>query len=89
MDTRLQTHMDELRALASRNDLNQVILVEQNIDEYIKANGNHIAHALERLRSAIHEEEVANRPGEDWSIARDYVRQLLHRLSLLFLPEGS
>jgi hypothetical protein len=47
MDTRLRTHIDALRTLAKSNDLNQVILVEQNIDEYLKARADHLSHALE------------------------------------------
>ena len=77
MDTR--TQIDALRTLALSNDLNQVILVEQSIDEYLKARADHLSHALERLRNSIHEGDRANRPGEDWSTARDYVRRLLHR----------
>jgi hypothetical protein len=87
MSNQLQTHMEALRALAKSNDLKQVILVEKNIDEYLKANGAHLPHALERLRNAIHEEEVANRAGEDWSIARKYVRRMLHTYSSTFQPE--
>jgi hypothetical protein len=34
---------------------------------------------LERLRVAIHNEEAERREGEDWSVARDYVRSLWHR----------
>ena len=83
MDTRLRTHIDALRTLAKSNDLNQVILVEQNIDEYLKARADHLSYALERLRNSIHEEERANRSGEDWSTARDYVRRLLHKMPLV------
>jgi hypothetical protein len=83
----VRTYIDELRALARSTDLNQVILVERLIEEYLKANGDHLASALERLRSDIHEEEMAGRDGEDWSIARDYVRRLLHTFSLLFQPK--
>jgi hypothetical protein len=83
MDTRLRTHIDALRALAKSNDLNQVILVEQSIDEYLKANAEHLSFALERLRNAIREEERANRPAEDWSTARDYVRRLLHKMPVV------
>jgi menaquinone-dependent protoporphyrinogen IX oxidase len=72
--------MDALRVLAKSNDLNQVILVERNIDEFLQTNAEQLAHALERLRNAIHAEEVANRSGEDWSTARDYVRRLLHKM---------
>jgi len=74
--------MDALRALAKADDLNHVILVEQSIDEYLKARADHLSHALERLRNSIHEEERANRSGEDWSTARDYVRRLLHKMPL-------
>ena len=80
METRLRTYMGALRVLARSNDLNQVILVESNIDEYLQTNADQLANALVRLRNAIHAEEVANRAGEDWSIARDYVRRLLHRV---------
>jgi hypothetical protein len=79
MNTRLRTHVDALRALAKSNDLN-LVLVEQSIDEYLKAHADYLSHALERLRNSIHEGERANRPGEDWSTARDYVRRLLHKM---------
>jgi hypothetical protein len=38
-----------LRVLARLNDLNQVILVERNIDEFLQTNADQLAHALERL----------------------------------------
>ena len=82
MNTRLRTHVDALRALAKSNDLN-LVLVEQSIDEYLKAHADYLSHALERLRNSIHEEERANRSGEDWSTARDYVRRLLHKMPLV------
>jgi hypothetical protein len=72
--------MDALRALAKSDDLNQVLLVERSVDEYLKANADHLSNALERLRNSIHEEERANRFGEDWSTAKDYVRRLLHKM---------
>ena len=40
-----------------------------------------LAHALERLRRAIHYEELERREGEDWSVAKDYVRSLLRRMN--------
>jgi hypothetical protein len=89
MSTELRTHIDALRALAKLNDLNQVILVEQRIDEYLKANGGQLPHALERLRNAIHQEEAANRAGENWRIARHYVRRMLHTYSLIFEAKHS
>jgi len=84
MSTELQTHMDALRSLAKSNDLRQAMLVEQTIDGYLKANGARLSHALESLRNAIHQEQMANRGGEDWSTPRDYVRRMLHRYSLMF-----
>jgi hypothetical protein len=40
-----------------------------------------LTRALERLRKAIHYEEAERREGEDWSIAKEYVRSLLHRMT--------
>jgi len=77
MTTNLRTLMDELRALAKSPDLDQVFMVRRNIDEYLKARADRLSLALEHLRTSLHEEERANRPGEDWSPARDYVRRLL------------
>jgi hypothetical protein len=57
--------MDALRVLARLNDLNQVILVERNIDEFLQTNADQLAHALERLSNAIRAEERANRSRED------------------------
>ena len=42
METRLRTHMDALRVLARSNDLNQVILVERNIDEYLQTSADQL-----------------------------------------------
>ena len=49
-----------------------------NVARIVRANFS-LAHALERLRKAIHYEELERREGEDWNIARDYVRSLLRR----------
>ena len=57
------------------------ILIERHIDEYLKADPFSLAHALERLRRAIHYEELKSREGEDWSIAKNYVRLLLSRMT--------
>ena len=40
-----------------------------------------LAHALARLRRAIHYEERERREGEDWSVAKEYVRSLLRRMA--------
>ena len=69
-----------LRDLAKSNDPHRDILIERHIDEYLKADPFNLADA-ERLRRAIHYEELKSREGEDWSIARNYVRSLLSRMT--------
>jgi hypothetical protein len=56
-------------------------LVEKYIDDYLRTDPFSLAHALERLRRAIHYEELEKRGGEDWSAAKNYVRLLLHRMT--------
>jgi hypothetical protein len=56
-------------------------LVEKYIDEYLRTDPFSLAHALERLRRAIHYEELEKRDGEDWSVAKNYVRLLMHRMT--------
>jgi hypothetical protein len=56
-------------------------LVERQIDEYLRNDPFSLAHALERLRRAIHYEELERREGEDWSVAKEYVRSLLRRMT--------
>jgi hypothetical protein len=70
-----------LRVLAQSKGLRRDILIERNIDEYLRTHPFSLAHALERLRRAIHYEELARREGEDWSVAKNYVRLLLHRMA--------
>ena len=70
-----------LRDLAKSNDPHRDISIERHIDEYLKADPFSLAHALERLRRAIHYEEVEGREGEDWSIAKNYVRLLISRMT--------
>ena len=52
-----------LRELAKSNDPHRDILIERHIDEYLKADPFSLAHALERLRRAIHYEELKGREG--------------------------
>jgi hypothetical protein len=63
-------HIEALRVLARTNQPNRVVLIGRNIDDYLKP-------SLERLRDAINCEEAEKRQGEDWSIAKDYVRSRL------------
>jgi hypothetical protein len=56
-------------------------LVERYIDEYLRTETFSLTRALERLRRVIHYQEVEGRWGEDWGIAKEYVRSLLHRIA--------
>jgi hypothetical protein len=78
---RLGPCLSALRVLANSNDPHRSVLVERHIDEYLRTDPFGLAHALERLRRAIHYEEAEGREGEDWSIAKEYVRSLLHRMA--------
>jgi hypothetical protein len=69
-DDLLRLHIEALRVLARTNQPNRVVLIGRNIDDYLKP-------SLERLRDAINREEAEKRQGEDWSIAKDYVRSRL------------
>jgi len=78
---RLGPCLTALRILAHSKGPRRDILIEKNIDEYLRTDPFSLAHALERLRRAIHYEELERRPGEDWSVAKNYVRLLLHRMA--------
>jgi len=58
-----------------------VVLIEEAVREYLKAEPGTLRLSLERLYDAIDSEEAEKRRGEDWSIARDYVRSRLRRLA--------
>jgi hypothetical protein len=75
-----QTCLSGLRVLAKSNGPDRSVLIERHIDEYLKAAPFSLAHELERLRRAIHNEEEQHREGDDWSAAKEYVRLLLHRM---------
>jgi hypothetical protein len=77
----LKTYIDALRLLARTHDPNRVVLIERNIDRYPKMDNGERERGLERLRVAIHNEEAERREEEDWSVAREYVRSLLHRMT--------
>ena len=38
-------------------------------------------HAVERLGKAIHDEHAEQREGEDWGLAKVYVRSVPHRMT--------
>jgi len=78
---RLGQCLAALRVLARSRGPNCSVLVERHIDEYLRTDPFSLADALERLRRAIHYEEGERRDGEDWSVAKDYVRSLLRRMT--------
>jgi hypothetical protein len=78
---RLGPCLTALRDLAKSKGLQRDVLIENCIDEYLRTDPFSLAHALERLRRAIHYEDLERSKGEDWSVARNYVRLLLHRMT--------
>jgi hypothetical protein len=77
----LQQLVETLRVLARTNEPNRVVLLEKAINEYLDDKAGIVRLSLERLFDAIDREEAEKRRGEDWSIARDYVRSRLRRLA--------
>jgi hypothetical protein len=69
-----------LRVLAKAKGPHRNVVTERHIDDYLRTDPFSLAHALERLRRAIHYEELERRRGEDWSVAKNYVRILLSRM---------
>ena len=78
---RLGMCMDELRVLARSNDPDRAVLVEGHIDTYLTTETVSVWQAVERLCKAIHDEHAERREGEDWSIAKGYIRSVLHGLA--------
>src|ERR1700747_1087294 len=77
---RLGPWLNALRVLANSKVPQRDALIEKYIDEYLRTDPFSLIHALERLRRAIHYEELERRKGDDWSVAKNYVRLLLHRM---------
>ena len=80
---RFRTYMDALRNLARTDVPNRAELIERNVDRYLKDEVGGRQRALERLRQAIHNEETERREGDDWSVAKDYVRDRLQLRAVL------
>jgi siroheme synthase (precorrin-2 oxidase/ferrochelatase) len=70
-DYLLRSRIEALRVLARTDEPNRAVLIERNIEDYLKTSGSEIA-SLERLRDAIEREEGEKRQDEDWSTAKDY-----------------
>ena len=76
-DDLVQLHIEELRVLVRTNQSNRADLIERNIEDYLRTEHDSEKLSLERLRDAIDREEAEKRQGEDWGIAKNYVRSLL------------
>ena len=81
-DNLLQLHIEALCVLARTNQPNRAGLIERNIEDYLRAETDSEKPSLER-RDAIDHEEAEKGEGEDWSIAKDYVRSRLSWLRSL------
>ena len=73
--------MDELRVLARSNDPDRAVLVEAYIDTYLTTETVSVWQALKRLCKGIRDEQAKGREGEDWSVAKGYIRSVLHGLA--------
>jgi len=78
---RLGTCMDALRVLARSNDPDRAVLVERHIDAYLTTETGSVWQALERLCKSIRDEQAEGREGEDWSVAKRYIRSALQGLA--------
>ena len=79
-DDLLRLRIETLRVLARTDQPNRVGLIERNIEDYLKTAGTE-RRLLQRLRDAIEREDAEKHPGEDWSIAKDYVSSRLNWLA--------
>jgi hypothetical protein len=79
-DDLLRLRIETLRVLARTDQPNRVGLIERNIEDYLKTAGTERL-LLQRLRDAIEREDAEKHPGEDWSIAKDYVSSRLNWLA--------
>jgi hypothetical protein len=75
------TCVDALCNLARTDVPNRAELIKRNVDLYLQDEIGRRQRALERLRRAIHNEETDRREGEDWSVAKDYVRLLQNTMA--------
>jgi hypothetical protein len=78
---RLGMCMDELRVLARSNDPDRAVSVEAYIDTYLTTETVSVWQALERLCKGIRDEQAKGREGEDWSVAKGYIRSVLHGMA--------
>jgi hypothetical protein len=79
-DDALRLRIEALRVLARTNEPNRAVLIERNIEDYLKTAGSE-KPSLEWHRDAIDREEGEKRQDEDWSIAKEYVHSRLSWLA--------
>jgi hypothetical protein len=77
---RLGTCVNALRVLARSNDPDRAVLVERDIDAYLTTETGSVWQALERLCKGIRDEQAEGREGEDWNVAKRYIRSALQGL---------
>jgi hypothetical protein len=78
---RLGTCINALRVLARSNDPDRAVLVERHIDAYLTTETVSVWQALERLCKGVRDEQAEGREGEDWSVAKRYIRSALQGLA--------
>jgi len=78
---RLGMCIDELRVLARSNDPDRAVLVDGYIDTSVTTETVSVWQAVERRCKGIRDEQAEGREGEDWSVAKGYIRSVLHRLA--------
>jgi hypothetical protein len=79
---RLRICVDTLRVFVKESGIpNSVLLIQKRINEFVHGEVPGGRAPIQRLAEAIEMEEAKKRQGEDWSIAKKYVRSLLQRLS--------
>ena len=74
---RLGTCIDKLRVLAEQSDNPNFIVTKRWINEFVHGEVPGGRPTIERLAQAIEVAEAEKRQGEDWTIAKEYVRYLL------------
>ena len=78
---RLGMCMEELRVHVRSNDPDRAVLIEGHIDTYLTAETVSVWQALERLCKVSATSRLKGREGEDWSVAKGYIRSVPHGLA--------
>ena len=82
MHDRLRGCVEDLRVFSMRSrNPDLVSLIERRIDEFALGEVPRERTALERLAQVIEMLEARKQAGEDWTVAKEYVRSLLQKLA--------